>query len=49
MLRLTRTTAVKSRRTALQLLRNHIVSAPEELRDQVRNLTMAPRSLSCCP
>jgi transposase len=23
----------------LQLLRNHIVSAPEELRDQVRNLT----------
>jgi hypothetical protein len=26
---------LKSRRTALQLLRNHIVSAPEELRDQV--------------
>jgi transposase len=38
-LRLTRTTAIKSRRAALQLLRNHIVSAPEELRDQVRNLT----------
>jgi transposase len=38
-LRLTRSTAVKSRRAALQLLRNHIVSAPDELRDQVRNLT----------
>jgi transposase len=38
-LRLTRTTAVKSRRAALQLLHNHIVSAPEELRDQVRNLS----------
>jgi transposase len=36
-LRLTRTTAVKSRRVALQLLGNHIVAAPEELRDQVRN------------
>jgi transposase len=36
---LTRTTAVKSRRGALQLLGNQIVSAPEELRDQVRNLT----------
>lgn len=38
-LRLTRSTAVKSRRAALQLLRNQIVSAPEELRDQVRRLT----------
>jgi transposase len=38
-LRLTRQTAVKSRRAALQLLGNQIVSAPEELRDQVRNLT----------
>jgi transposase len=38
-LRLTRSTAVKSRRAALQLLRNHIVSAPDELRDQVRDLT----------
>jgi transposase len=38
-LRLTRSTAVKSRRAALQLLRNHIVSAPEDLRDQVRQLT----------
>ena len=38
-LRLTRSTAVKSRRAALQLLRNHIVSAPDELRDQVRSLT----------
>lgn len=32
-LRLTRQTAVKSRRAALQLLRNHIVSAPDEVRD----------------
>lgn len=38
-LRLTRSTAVKSRRAALQLLRNQIVSAPEELRDQLRSLT----------
>jgi len=37
-LRVTRHTAVRARRNALQLLRMSIVSAPEELRDQVRNL-----------
>lgn len=47
MLRLTRTTAVKSRRVALQLLGNHIVSAPEELRDQVRNLTRMQLIRTC--
>jgi transposase len=38
-LRIARTSAVKSRRLALQLLRAQIISAPEELRDQLRNLT----------
>jgi transposase len=38
-LRITRTTAVRARRDALQLLRMTIVSAPEELRDQLRHLT----------
>jgi transposase len=38
-LRVARCTAVKSRRVALQMLRSQIISAPEELRDQVRNLT----------
>ena len=38
-LRLTRATAIRSRTKALQLLRMHVISAPEELRDQVRNLT----------
>jgi transposase len=46
-LRLTRTTAVKSRRAALQLLRAHIVSAPAELRDQVRNLTRMQLVRTC--
>ncbi len=46
-LRLTRSTAVKSRRAAMQLLRNHIVSAPEELRDQVRNLTRMQLIRTC--
>jgi transposase len=46
-LRLTRATAVKSRRAALQLLRNHIVSAPEELRDQVRNLSRMQLIRTC--
>ena len=46
-LRLTRTTAVKSRRVALQLLGNHIVAAPEELRDQVRNLTRMQLICTC--
>ncbi len=38
-LRVTRGTAIRARRNALQLLRMTIVAAPEELRDQVRNLT----------
>jgi transposase len=46
-LRLTRSTAVTSRRAAIQLLRNHIVSAPEELRDQVRNLTRMQLIRTC--
>src|SRR3954469_18396335 len=46
-LRVTRQTAVRARRNALQLLRNHIVSAPEELRDQVRNLTRMQLIRTC--
>ena len=38
-LRVARAHAVRERRNALQLLRMTIISAPEELRDQVRNLT----------
>lgn len=38
-LRVTRAQAVRERRNTLQLLRMTIVSAPEELRDQIRNLT----------
>lgn len=38
-LRVTRAHAVRERRSGLQLLRMSIVSAPDELRDQVRNLT----------
>lgn len=38
-LRVTRAHAVRERRSALQLLRMTIVSAPDEVRDQVRNLT----------
>ena len=38
-LRVARKTAVAARRVALQMLQTQIVSAPEELRDQVRNLT----------
>src|SRR5437016_3374563 len=38
-LRLTRATAVKSRVKALQLLRNHAISAPDEVRDIVRSMT----------
>jgi transposase len=38
-LRIVRSTAVKVRRVALQMLRCQIISAPEELRDRVRNLT----------
>ena len=47
MLRLTPTTAVKSRRVALQLLGNHIVAAPQELRDQVRDLTRMQLIRTC--
>ena len=39
MLRLTRAGAVRSRTKALQLLRSHAVSAPDEVRDEVRSLT----------
>lgn len=46
-LRLTRSTAVKSRRVALQLLNNHIISAPEELRDQLRTLTRMQLIRTC--
>lgn len=46
-LRVTRATAVRARRNALQLLRMQIVSAPEELRDQVRNLTRMQLIRTC--
>jgi len=46
-LRVTRNTAVRARRNALQLLRMTIVSAPEELRDQVRNLTRMQLIRTC--
>ena len=39
MLRLTRAGAVRSRTKAIQLLRSHAVSAPDEVRDEVRSLT----------
>ncbi len=38
-LRVARAHAVRERRSALQLMRATIVSSPDELRDQVRNLT----------
>ncbi|CAA9366138.1 MAG: Mobile element protein, partial [uncultured Chloroflexia bacterium] len=38
-LRVARKTAVAARRVALQMVQTQIVSAPEELRDQLRNLT----------
>jgi transposase len=38
MLRVTRASAVKARTKALQLLRQHIVTAPNRLRDQLRDL-----------
>lgn len=46
-LRVVRSTAVKSRRVALQMLRAQIVSSPEELRDQVRNLTRMQLIRTC--
>ena len=47
MLRTTRKTAVKCRRAALQQLHNTIVAAPDEVRDQVRNLTRMRRLRIC--
>ncbi|AWW35405.1 IS110 family transposase [Streptomyces cadmiisoli] len=46
-LRVARSTAVKARRVALQMLRCQIISAPEELRDQVRNLTRMQLIRTC--
>ena len=46
-LRTTRKTAIKCRRAALQQLHNTIVAAPEEVRDQVRNLTRMRRQRTC--
>ena len=46
-LRTTRKTAVKCRRATLQQLHNTIVAAPEEVRDQVRNLTRMRRLRTC--
>lgn len=46
-LRVTRQSAIRARRNALQLLRMSIVSAPEELRDQVRNLTRMQLIRTC--
>ena len=47
MLRLTRAGAVKARRVALQLIQSHAVSAPDEVRDQVRNLSRMQRIRTC--
>ncbi len=46
-LRVTRQTAIRARRNALQLLRMCIVSAPDELRDQVRSLTRMQLIRTC--
>ena len=46
-LRVTRGTAIRARRNALQLLRMSIVSAPDEVRDQVRNLTRMQLIRTC--
>ena len=46
-LRTTRKTAIKCRRAALQQRHNTIVAAPEEVRDQVRNLTRMQRLRTC--
>jgi transposase len=46
-LRVTRTTAVKSRRAALQLLRNQIVAAPDDVRESLRNLTRMQLIRTC--
>ncbi len=46
-LRTTRKTALKCRRAALQQLHNTIVAAPDEVRDQVRNLTRMQLIRTC--
>jgi hypothetical protein len=46
-LRVTRQTAVKARRAALQQLRNTIIAAPDEVRDQTRNLTRMQLIRTC--
>lgn len=46
-LRVTRATAIRARRNAVQLLVMSIVSAPEELRDKVRNLTRMQLIRTC--
>lgn len=46
-LRVARTSAVKARRAALQLLRNTIVSAPDRLRESIRGLTRTVLIRTC--
>lgn len=46
-LRTTRKTAIKCRRATLQQLHNTIVASPDELRDQVRNLTRMQLLRTC--
>jgi transposase len=46
-LRVARQTAVKGRRSALQLLRMMIIAAPDEVRDQTRNLTRMQLIRTC--
>lgn len=46
-LRTTRKTAIKCRRAALQQLHNTIVASPDEVRDQVRNLTRMQLLRTC--
>lgn len=46
-LRVARETAVKSRRSALQLLPMMVIAAPDEVRDQTRNLTRMQLIRTC--
>ncbi len=46
-LRTTRRSAMKARKASLQLLHSTIVAAPDEVRDQVRNLTRMRRLRTC--
>ncbi len=46
-LRTTRHSAIKAPRAALQLLHTTVVTAPDEVRDQVRNLTRMERIRTC--